>query len=102
MTQATRATNGFPTTGTGIIKNIKIKTDSIVTANISLRGDDGKCITTMPLVFIDKPIQTELEGKEIAFDGRIVTRFDRRPGIENASRYKPYTQIAVDMYEVLA
>ena len=98
----TQATNGFPTTGTGIIKNIQIKTDSITTANVSLRGDDGKCITTMPLVFIDKSVAKELEGKEIAFDGRIVTRFDRRPGIENANRYKPYTQIAVDMYEVLA
>jgi len=92
---------GFPTVGTGIIKNVQIKTDSITTANVSLRGDDGKCITTMPLVFIDKPIETELEGKTIVFEGRIVTRFDRRPGIENANRYKPYTQIAVDTYRVL-
>jgi len=94
--------NGFPTVGNGTIKNIKIKTDSIVTANVSLRGDDGKCMVTMPLVFIDKPIATQnLEGQVISFTGRIVTRFDRRPGIENANRYKPYTQIAVDTYSIL-
>lgn len=83
----------------GAIKNVTARgnTGNIITANLSQRGEDGKCITTMPLVFIN---HAELvEGLQadtlVQISGRLVTRFDRRPGIDNALRAKPFTQIEV-------
>ena len=83
----------------GSIKNITARgnTGNIITANLSQRGEDGKCITTMPLVFIN---HAELvEGLQadtlVQISGRLVTRFDRRPGIDNNLRAKPFTQIEV-------
>ena len=84
----------------GTIKNVIVRKEgSIVTANISLRGSDGKCITTMPLVFIGTKTTLPLEiaeGTMIQITGKLGTRFDRRPGIENSARFKPFTQIEVD------
>ena len=90
---------------TGNIKNVVSKgtQGNLVTGNISLRGDDGKCITTMPLVFIDNGDSALglTEGTLVQVIGELHTRFDRRPGIENAQRYKPYTQIKVSELVVL-
>ena len=85
---------------TGNIKNVTKRgtTNSIVTANLSQRDEDGKCITTMPLVFInngDSALGLETDT-EVQIIGRLVTRFDRRPGISNDQRYKPFTQIQVE------
>ena len=88
------------TNAVGTIKNITVKgtTGSITTANFSERDGDGKCIATMPLVFIG---EAQLLVKDIPNDakvsivGNVVTRFDRRPGIENSQRFKPFTQIQV-------
>jgi len=85
---------------TGNIKNVTKRgtTDSIVTANLSQRDEDGKCITTMPLVFInngDSALGLEPDT-QVQVIGRLVTRFDRRPGIANDQRYKPFTQIQVE------
>jgi hypothetical protein len=86
----------------GQVKNIQSRgnTGSIWTANISQRNDEGKCVTTMPLVFINLPEEAEIiknnpEGTFI-IRGKLVTRFDRRPGIENSQRFKPFTQIQVE------
>ena len=91
---------------TGNIKNVTKRgtTDSIVTANLSQRDEDGKCITTMPLVFInngDSALGLQADT-EVQIIGRLVTRFDRRPGINNADRFKPFTQIQVLNLEVVA
>ena len=85
---------------TGEIKNVNVRKEGmIVTANISQRGSDGKCITTMPLVFIGTKTTLPLEiaeGTVIQITGKLGTRFDRRPGIENSARFKPFTQIEVN------
>jgi hypothetical protein len=85
---------------TGNIKNVTNRgtTGSIVTANLSQRDEDGKCITTMPLVFInngDSALGLDPDT-HVQIIGRLVTRFDRRPGIANDQRYKPFTQIQVE------
>jgi len=85
---------------TGTIKNVVVRKEGqIVTANISQRGSDGKCITTMPLVFIGTKTtlpQDISEDTVIQITGKLGTRFDRRPGIENSQRFKPFTQIEVN------
>jgi hypothetical protein len=91
---------------TGNIKNVTKRgtTDSIVTANLSQRDEEGKCITTMPLVFInngDSALGLTADT-HVQIIGRLVTRFDRRPGIDNAQRYKPFTQIQVESMVVSA
>ena len=85
---------------TGNIKNVTNRgtTGSIVTANLSQRDEDGKCITTRPLVFInngDSALGLDPDT-HVQIIGRLVTRFDRRPGIANDQRYKPFTQIQVE------
>ena len=85
---------------TGNIKNVTNRgtTGSIVTANLSQRDEDGKCITTMPLVFInngDSALGLDPDT-HVQIIGRLVTRFDRRPGIANDQRYKPFTQMLVE------
>jgi hypothetical protein len=85
---------------TGNIKNVTNRgtTGSIVTANLSQRDEDGKCITTMPLVFInngDSALGLDPDT-HVKIIGRLVTRFDRRPGVANDQRYKPFTQIQVE------
>lgn len=89
----------------GTIKNIQKRgtTNTIVTANLTQRDSDGKAVTTMPLVFInngDSALGLE-QDTEVHVIGRLKTRFDRRPGIDNADRYKPYTQIEVKTLVVL-
>jgi hypothetical protein len=88
----------------GKVKNITARgnTGSIVTANLTQRGDDGKCITTMPLVWVgngDSVLGLEPETN-VEIIGRLVTRFDRRPGIDNSLRAKPFTQIEVTQVTV--
>ena len=89
----------------GEIKNVVVRKEGmIVTANLSQRGSDGKCITTMPLVFIGTKTTLPLEiaeGTVIQITGKLGTRFDRRPGIENSARFKPFTQIEVDNLELV-
>jgi len=91
---------------TGNIKNITSRgnTGSIVTANLSQRDEEGKCITTMPLVFIDNGDSALglTADTHVQIIGRLVTRFDRRPGIANDQRFKPFTQIQVSAIEVVA
>jgi hypothetical protein len=95
--------NGFPTAGSGTIKNIQPRgtTGKVFTANVSMRNEEGKCVVTMPLVFIDKSalVNSIKDGDSVQFSGFLVTRFDRRPGIENSLRGKPYTQIAIETIE---
>lgn len=90
---------------TGNIKNVVSKgtQGNLVTGNISLYGDDGKCVTTMPLVFIgngDSALGLEA-GTLVQIKGELSTRFDRRPSVENSQRYKPFTQIKVAELAVL-
>ena len=91
----------------GTLKNVVARAENVVTGNISLRGEDGKCITTMPLVFINNGDSVlELKGAEtyVKIVGRLATRFDRRPMSvvgSNENRNKPFTQIEVDTLTVL-
>ena len=91
---------------TGYIKNVQERGSGnykVITANLSQRNDEGKCIFTMPLVFTDaqtKRILGDLTwydgvSQVVTLTGKLVTRFDRRPGIDNAERRAPYTQIEV-------
>jgi len=91
---------------TGYIKNVQERgagNYKVITANLTQRDADGKCTFTMPLVFTNdqaKLILGNLTWNEgvsevVNLTGKLVTRFDRRPGIDNASRRAPYTQIEV-------
>lgn len=97
-----RENNMNTITLTGNVKNIQARgtTGSIWTANISQRDSDGKCVTTMPLVFINNQDEVKYaeanQDQELYISGKLVTRFDRRPGIENSQRFKPFTQIEVE------
>jgi hypothetical protein len=91
---------------TGYIKNVQERGSGnykVITANLTQRDTDGKCTFTMPLVFTNE--QTKLiignlnwndgTSEVVNLTGKLVTRFDRRPGIDNAERRAPYTQIEV-------
>ena len=91
---------------TGYIKNVQERGSGnykVITANLSQRNDEGKCVFTMPLVFTNAETKSVLgninwyEGvsQVVSLTGKLVTRFDRRPGIDNAERRAPYTQIEV-------
>lgn len=91
---------------TGYIKNVQERGSGnykVITANLTQRGADGKCTFTMPLVFTGPNAKNALgalswnEGvsQVVSLTGKLVTRFDRRPGIDNAERRAPYTQIEV-------
>lgn len=90
---------------TGRIKNIKTvgSKGEIITANLSqyaYNHETGRefCVTTMPLVFLTKNDQVLglSEGTQVEVIGSLRTRFDKRPNIENAKRFKPFTQIQVE------
>jgi len=93
----------------GRIKNVKIvgKTGTVVTGNLSqyIVNEYGreKCIATMPLVFFNngEAALNLVAGTEVTVIGEINTRFDSRPGIDNAERSKPYTQIKVNKLELV-
>ena len=97
---------------TGNIKNVQLRGKSerkVLTGNLVQTGiinEWGKvgCIATMPLVFLDEEIAKQAQAlpkddngasETVKISGRIITRFDRRPGVDNAERYAPYTQIEV-------
>lgn len=92
---------------TGYVKNVKLRGEGsykVITANLSQRNFEGKCVVTMPLVAISdsaKKLITNLSFDETGVSpdvniyGKLVTRFDRRPGLDNADRAKPYTQIEI-------
>lgn len=91
---------------TGYIKNVQERGSGaykVITANLSQRNEDGKCVFTMPLVFTSADTKNTLanvswnEGvsQVVTLTGKLVTRFDRRPGIDNSERRAPYTQIEV-------
>ena len=82
--------------GTGVYK--------VITGNITLRGSDGRCVVTMPIVVSDPKVKESL--REIKFDesgvsdyvnvfGRLSTRFDTRPNVPNEQRRSPMTRIEV-------
>jgi hypothetical protein len=92
---------------TGYIKNVQERGSGnykVITANLSQRNEEGKCVFTMPLVFTNSTSKSVLgniswnEGTSevVNLIGKLVTRFDRRPGIENSERRAPYTQIEVE------
>lgn len=91
---------------TGYIKNVQERGSGnykVITANLSQRNDEGKCVFTMPLVFTNSDTKNALANvswidgvsQVVTLTGKLVTRFDRRPGIDNAERRAPYTQIEV-------
>jgi hypothetical protein len=89
------------TSNVGTIKNITVRgaNNNVVTANFSERNSEGRCINTMPLVFIGDKVKLieNIPGDSlVTLTGNVVTRFDRRPGIPNEQRFKPFTQIEVD------
>lgn len=91
---------------TGYIKNVQERgsgTYKVITANLSQRNEEGKCVFTMPLVFTSPDTKNKLANvswidgvsQVVTLTGKLVTRFDRRPGIDNSERRAPYTQIEV-------
>jgi len=93
-------------TVTGYIKNVQERGSGaykVITANVSQRNDEGKCTFTMPLVFTEATSKSELANltwidgvsQVVTLTGKLATRFDRRPGLENHERRAPYTQIEV-------
>ncbi len=89
---------------TGYIKNVQERGSGaykVITANLSQRNEEGKCIFTMPLVFTNVDTKKSLGNinwldgvsQVVTLTGKLVTRFDRRPGIDNSERRAPYTQI---------
>lgn len=91
---------------TGYIKNVQERGSGnykVITANLSQRNDEGKCVFTMPLVFTSSDTKQSLSNvtwidgvsQVVTLTGKLVTRFDRRPGIDNSERRAPYTQIEV-------
>lgn len=90
----------------GYIKNVQERGSGnykVITANLTQRDTDGKCTFTMPLVFTTSEAKLVLGNlnwydgvsEVVNLTGKLVTRFDRRPGIDNAQRRAPYTQIEV-------
>jgi hypothetical protein len=90
----------------GYIKNVQERGSGnykVITANLTQRDADGKCTFTMPLVFTTSEAKIVLGNlnwydgvsEVVNLTGKLVTRFDRRPGIDNAERRAPYTQIEV-------
>jgi len=91
---------------TGYIKNVQERGSGaykVITANISQRNEEGKCTFTMPLVFTEADSKSALANltwidgvsQVVTLTGKLATRFDRRPGLENHERRAPYTQIEV-------
>jgi hypothetical protein len=91
---------------TGYIKNVQERGSGnykVITANLTQRDTDGKCTFTMPLVFTNEKTKLIIgnlnwndgTSEVVNLTGKLVTRFDRRPGIDNAERRAPYTQIEV-------
>ena len=91
---------------TGYIKNVQERgagNYKVITANLTQRDTDGKCTFTMPLVFTTSEAKAKLlnlswadgVSQIVNLNGKLVTRFDRRPGIDNSQRRAPYTQIEV-------
>jgi len=95
---------------TGNIKNITTKQNGdwkIKTANFSQYAilDSGKtgCVVTFPIIFtqnrlgLTDGLTPNADGviENVKISGRLVTNFDRRKGIENSDRRKPWTQIEV-------
>jgi hypothetical protein len=90
----------------GYIKNVQERgagNYKVITANLTQRDADGKCTFTMPLVFTTSEAKKVLGNlswvdgvsEVVSLSGKLATRFDRRPGIDNAERRAPYTQIEV-------
>jgi hypothetical protein len=76
----------------------------VITGNITLRGSDGRCIVTMPVVISDPKVKESL--RSVSFDeqgvseyvnvfGRLSTRFDTRPNVPNEQRRAPMTRIEI-------
>lgn len=91
---------------TGYIKNVQERGSGnykVITANVTQRDESGKCTFTMPLVFTSAEAKQVLGNlswydgvsQVVNLTGKLVTRFDRRPGIDNSERRAPYTQIEV-------
>ena len=95
---------------TGNIKNIQTKENGdwkIKTASFSQYAilDSGKtgCVVTFPIVFTQNSLgltdglTPNADGviENVKISGRLVTNFDRRKGVENSERRKPWTQIEV-------
>jgi hypothetical protein len=95
---------------TGNIKNIQTKENGdwkIKTASFSQYAilDSGKtgCVVTFPIVFTQNRLgltdgltpNTDGVIENVQISGRLVTNFDRRKGLENSERRKPWTQIEV-------
>jgi hypothetical protein len=91
----------------GQIKNLTergVGTYKVITGNITLRGSDGRCVVTMPVVISDPQVKESL--RQVNFDesgvseyvnvtGRLNTRFDTRPNVPNEQRRAPMTRIEI-------
>lgn len=104
--------NANAITLTGKLKNIR-EFDTyglIAVANLTQRNDEGKCTVTIPALIKDKEVVEALRAlpkdsdkttPQVTVTGMLVTKFDRRPGIDNNDRQAPYTQIQIASVELV-
>lgn len=104
--------NANAITLTGKLKNIR-EFDTyglIAVANLTQRNDEGKCTVTVPVLVKDKAVIEALralpkDGDKttplVRISGMLVTKFDRRPGIDNDDRQAPYTQVQITEVETV-
>jgi len=107
---------------TGTIKNIKTFTNergTLLTGWLDQRDvsrtSDGTAdraiyVVGMNIIALDDSVISEILGeakagteltKPMTLTGRLVTKFDRRPGVEEGKRRAPYAQLEVHAVEVL-
>lgn len=104
--------NANAITLTGKLKNIR-EFDTyglIAVGNLTQRNDEGKCTVTVPVLVKDKtlieslralPKDSDKTTPQVRISGMLVTKFDRRPGIDNDDRVAPYTQVQITEIELV-
>ena len=97
---------------TGKLKNIREfdQYGLIAVANLTQRDDEGKCTVTVPVLIKDKaviealrtlPKDDEKTTPRVTITGKLVTKFDRRPEVDNKDRQAPYTQVQISSVELV-
>jgi len=98
--------NANAITLTGKLKNIR-EYDTyglIAIGNLTQRNEEGKCTVTVPVLIKDKAVIETLRAlpkdsdkmtPTVRITGMLLTKFDRRPGIDNDDRVAPYNQVQI-------
>lgn len=99
----------------GKLKNIRVFENSygvLVTGQLTQKNPGERATFTMPIGAVDPVVQSVLKGLaettaegeytvDVEITGKIDTRFDTRPNVEQAQRRAPFTRILVDSVELV-